>query len=120
MICYHFVSKESLSQIKKDGFLKPNTKIFVMKNIDRLHKKYGMSDKDYKEIKKFVQKLPKNKFIVTTPKNRLKDWIKSGLIRDIHHFIKPNYKLEFETLNNCKMYIREHVYQSPKEVDKIF
>lgn len=103
-------------QIKKDGFLKPNTRLFLMRNIEKLHKKYGMNDKNYKKVKKFAKKLPKSKFIVTIPKNRLKDWTKSGLIKDIHHFIKPDYRLEFEVPKNCKMFAREHIHQSPKEV----
>lgn len=118
MICYHFTTKKALLQIKREKFLKPNTRLFSMANINKLHKKYGMSDKDYKGIKKFTQKLPKNKFIVAIAKERFKDWIKSGLIKDIYYFIKPKYRLEFVVPKNCKIFAREHVHQSPKEVKR--
>lgn len=118
MFCYHFTTKKALAIIKKDKFLKPNTMLFSMANIDRLYKKYGMSNKDYKEIKKFAQRLPKNKFIVAIAKERLRDWIKSGLIKDIYYFIKPDCRLEFEVPKNCRIFGREHLYQSPKEVKR--
>lgn len=105
-------------QIRKEKFLKPNSRLFLMANINKLHKKYGMDDKDYKEIKKFLRKLPKNKFIVAINKERLRDWIKSGLIKDIYYFFKPNYRLEFEVPKNCRIFVREHVHQSPKEIKK--
>jgi len=118
MFCYHFTTKKALSKIRKDNFLNPNTKLFQIKNINRLHKKYGMGNKDYKSVKNFARKLPKNNFIVAIPKSRFKDWTKSGLIKDIYHFIKPDYRLEFEIPKNCRIFAREHIYQSPKEVIK--
>jgi hypothetical protein len=118
MICYHFVSEKNLSKIKKDGFLKPNTRLFLKKNIEELYKKYGLAAEDYKEIQKLVRKLPQDKFIVAIPKNRLKDWAKSGLLREIHYFLKPNYRLEFEIPKNCKVFAREHIYQSPQEIKR--
>lgn len=118
MTCYHFTTKKALLRIKREKFLKPNTRLFLMANINKLHKKYGMDDKDYKEIKKFARKLPKNKFIVAINKDRFKDWIKSGLIKDIYYFIKPDYRLEFEAPKNCRIFVREHIHQSPKEIKR--
>lgn len=118
MICYHFVSRKSLQHLKKDGFLKPNTRLFLLKNINQLHKQYGIDNTEYKEIKNFAKKLPRNKFIVAIPKDRIKRWIASGLVEEIKYFIKPDYRLEFKTPRNCKIFTREHIYQSPKEIKK--
>ncbi|MDP3729846.1 MAG: hypothetical protein Q8R26_03850 [bacterium] len=120
MTCYHFISKKNLSRIKKDGVLKPNTRLFLIKNIDRMHKKYGLTDKDYNDVKNLVQKLPKDKFTCVIPKKYLKSWGNSGLLDEIKYFIKPHYVLEFEIPPKCKMFVREHFYQSPKYIKKIF
>ncbi len=117
MICYHFIPQKSLLQVKKEGFLKPNTHLFLLKNIDKMFKK---DRKKHEEILRFAENLPRNKFICTIPKNRVKSWANSGLIKEIEYFIKPDYVLEFKVPRSCKMFAREHVYQSPKEIRKKF
>lgn len=118
MNCYHFLSESTLLKVKKDGFLRPNTRLFSMRSIDGLHKKYGMDEKDYIEAKNLAQKMPTNKFIVAIPKNKLKNWADSGLIKEIYHFLKPNYRLEFKIPKNYPIFTREHIYQSPREIKR--
>jgi hypothetical protein len=77
-----------------------------------------MNNKEYKEIRSFTKRLPRNKFIVAIPKKKIKSWISSGLMGEIKHFLKPDYRLEFNVPRNCKIFIREHIYQSPKEINE--
>lgn len=120
MICCHLVNKTTLVQIKKDGFLKPKTRLFLISNIEKMHEEQGMTDKEHKEVKDFAIKLSRNKFIVAIPRDKINEWTKVGLINEIKYFLKPDYKLEFETPKKCEIYLREHIYQSPKEINKKF
>ena len=124
MLCCHFVSRKSLSQIKKCGFLKPNTPLVSISdltvNIKVLREKYGMNREKCNEIRNFARRFPIGKFICVIPKHRIRSWISSGLMEEINHFIKPQYVLEFEVPKNSKLFAREHIYQSPREIKKKF
>ncbi|PJE59783.1 MAG: hypothetical protein COU85_01830 [Candidatus Portnoybacteria bacterium CG10_big_fil_rev_8_21_14_0_10_44_7] len=116
MIAYHFTSKRVIEKIRKDGYLRPRTPLFLMRNINGFYKEGKINLKDYKNLKNFAKKLPRKKFIVAIPKSRLPDWAKSGLIKDIEVFLRYNYLLELEIPDNCVIYVREHIYSSPQEV----
>lgn len=116
MICYHFVPGHAIKKIKKDGYLRAQTRLFLMSDIRRLYKEHKIKRKDYEDLKNFANKLPRTKFIVAIPKNRFQDWLTSGLMSDIEYFIKPDCLLEFEAPIGCLVYTREHMYQSPRNI----
>ncbi len=116
MICYHFAPVHIIKKIKKDGYLRAQTRLFLMGNIRRLYKEHKINREDYEDLKDFANKLPRTKFIVAIPKNRFQDWLTSGLMNDIEYFIKPDYLLEFEAPVGCPVYAREHIHQSPRNI----
>ncbi len=110
MQVYHTITKKKLKSLQKLGVLKPNTPFFQFKE-DR--KDYGKPKKDFKKALNL-------KYICAIPKSRIKSWIKSGFMKEIEFFVKPEFVLEFEIPKDCFKFVREHNYTSPVETKKRF
>jgi len=110
MKVYHTVTKKKLKSLEKAGVLKPNTPFFQDKE-DK--KSYGKPNKSFKKAINL-------KYICAIPKSRMKSWIKSGFMKEIAFFIKPEFVLEFEIPKDCFKFVREHNYTSPVETKKRF
>ena len=110
MRVYHTVTKKKLISLKKEGVLKPNTPFFQ----DEADKKnYGTPKKSFKNAQNL-------KYFCAIPSSRLKSWIKSGFMKEIEFFIKPEYVLEFQLPKKGFRFVREHNYTSPVETKKQF
>lgn len=90
--------------------LKPSTPFF-QDNADK---------KSYGSPKGIFKKAVKLKYICAIPSARLKSWIKSGFMKEIEFFIKPEYALEFQLPRKVFRFVREHNYTSPIETKKRF
>ncbi|MAG27166.1 hypothetical protein CMI47_16640 [Candidatus Pacearchaeota archaeon] len=106
----HTVTARKLKSLQKAGVLKVNTPFFQDKNDE---KGYGKPKKDFKNALNM-------KYICAIPKFRIQSWIKSGFMKEIEFFIKPEYVLEFDIPKNCFKFVREHNYTSPVETKKQF
>ena len=110
MKVYHTITKKKLKSVLKQGILKPNTPFFQDKE----------DKKEYGKPKKQFKKAVKLKYICAIPKPRIKSWVKSGFMKEIEFFIKPEYVFEFEIPKDCFKFVREHNYTSPVETKKKF
>ena len=106
----HTITAKKLKSLQKTGVLKANTPFFQDKDDA---KNYGKPKKDFKNA-------PNLKFICAIPKFRIQSWIKSGFMKEIEFFIKPEYVLEFDIPKDCFRFVREHNYTSPVETKKQF
>lgn len=110
MKAIHTLTKKKLKLLQKEGFLKPNTSFFQDKE-DK--KSYGKPNRNFKKAINL-------KYICAIPKFRIRSWIKSGFMKEIEFFIKPEFVLEFEIPKDCFKFVREHNYTSPIETKKKF
>lgn len=90
--------------------LKVNTPFFQDKDDEKNYGKLGRNFKNAQNLK----------YICAIPKFRIKSWVKSGFMKEIEFFIKPEYVLEFDIPENCFKFVREHNYTSPIETKKHF
>ena len=110
MKAFHTITAKKLKSLKKAGVLKPNTSFFQDKEDKKI---YGKPKKSFKKAINL-------KYICVIPKLRVRSWIKSGFIKEIEFFIKPDFVLEFEIPKDCFKFVREHNYTSPVETKKRF